>query len=301
MKRFVCMLLTMLSVAFLLPSAIAAEPGKEDVYLRILGTNGTITTGVRTTYGGDIRVSDSVIQDAKSEFVYTADGINWSVSGPAPSYTSGGRYDGTQFLACSFQSNKPVLYWVTDGSGLQARLAEFDAFTQRGFLPSEIQAYPVPQGIRVIVYAKFDYEMDYAHTYSLQTLNTLLGGGRPAQSGISVSIDGVPVPFPAAPDQVKGCTMAPMRAMAEAMGYTFSYNAVTGTAVCTKSGSAIEVSVDSTWATVNGKTTNWLAVPAELQGGVFCIPVRFFAEAAGVEVVWDPSGRNFFLSLKASS
>ena len=171
MKRFVCMLLTMLSVAFLLPSAIAAEPGKEDVYLRILGTNGTITTGVRTTYGGDIRVSDSVIQDAKSEFVYTADGINWSVSGPAPSYTSGGRYDGTQFLACSFQSNKPVLYsddgitwnqftmeemdtlsplqlerielngytfqcdrdgnvWVTDGSGLQARLAEFDAFTQ---------------------------------------------------------------------------------------------------------------------------------------------------------------------------
>ena len=43
MKRFVCMLLTMLSVAFLLPSAIAAEPGKEDVYLRILGTNGTIT------------------------------------------------------------------------------------------------------------------------------------------------------------------------------------------------------------------------------------------------------------------
>ena len=59
--------------------------------------------------------------------------------------------------------------------------------------------------------------------------------------------------------------------------------------------------MDSTWATVNGKTTNWLAVPAELQGGVFCIPVRFFAEAAGVEVVWDPSGRNFFLSLKASS
>ena len=92
--------------------------------------------------------------------------------------------------------------------------------------------------------------------------------------------------------------MAPMRAMAEAMGYTFSYDTATGTAVCAKPGSAIEVSVDSTWATVNGKTTNWLAVPAELQGGIFCIPVRFFAEAAGVEVVWDPSGRNFFLSLK---
>ena len=129
----------------------------------------------------------------------------------------------------------------------------------------------------------------------------LLGGGKPAQSGISVSIDGVPVRFPAAPYQVKGCTMAPMRAMAEAMGYTFSYDTATGTAVCAKPGSAIEVSVDSTWATVNGKTTNWLAVPAELQGGIFCIPVRFFAEAAGVEVEWDPSGRNFLLSLKAGS
>ena len=342
MKRIVCVVLTLVSLVSLFPSAVAARNGKDNIYIRILGTNGTITAGVRTTYGDDIKVGDSVVQDTKSEFVYTTDGINWSVSGPAPSYTSGGRYDGTQFLACSFQSNKPVLYsddgitwnqftmeemdalsplqlertalngymfqcdrdgnvWVTDGSGLQARLAEFDAFTQSGFLPSEIQAYPVPQGIRVIVYAKFDYEMDYAHTYSLQTLNTLLGGGRPAQSGISVSIDGVPVRFPAAPYQVKGCTMAPMRAMAEAMGYTFSYNAVTGTAVCTKSGSAIEVSVDSTWATVNGKTTNWLAVPAELQGGVFCIPVRFFAEAAGVEVEWDPSGRNFLLSLKAGS
>ena len=174
-----------------------------------------------------------------------------------------------------FQCDRDGNVWVTDGSGLQARLAEFDAFTQSGFLPSEIQAYPVPQGIRVVVYAKFDYEMDYAHTYPLQTLNTLLGGGKPAQSGISVSIDGVPVRFPAAPYQVKGCTMAPMRAMAEAMGYTFSYDTATGTAVCAKPGSAIEVSVDSTWATVNGKTTNWLAVPAELQGGIFCIPVRF--------------------------
>lgn len=130
----------------------------------------------------------------------------------------------------TFQCDRDGNVWVTDGSGLQARLAEFDAFTQRGFLPSEIQAYPVPQGIRVIVYAKFDYEMDYAHTYSLQTLNTLLGGGRPAQTGISVSIDGVPVPFPAAPYQVKGCTWPLCGLWRRPMGYTFSYNAVTGTA-----------------------------------------------------------------------
>ena len=115
------------------------------------------------------------------------------------------------------------------------------------FSPSEIQAYPVPQGIRVIVYAKFDYEMDYAHTYSLQTLNTLLGGGRPAQSGTQRKHRWGAGAFSCRTLPGEGLHHGPMRAMAEAMGYTFSYNAVTGTAVCTKSGSAIEVSVDSTW------------------------------------------------------
>ena len=127
-----------------LPTArllLQPEPGKEDVYLRILGTNGTITTGVRTTYGGDIRVSDSVIQDAKSEFVYTADGINWSVSGPAPSYTSGGRYDGTQFLACSFQSNKPVLYSDDGITWNQFTMEEMDTLSPLQLERIELNGY----------------------------------------------------------------------------------------------------------------------------------------------------------------
>ena len=49
-------------------------------------------------------------------------------------------------------------------------------------------------------------------------------------------------------------------------------------------------------ATGNGKTTNWLAVPAELRGGIFCVPVRFFAEAAGADVTWDAAGQTFYLT-----
>lgn len=45
-----------------------------------------------------------------------------------------------------------------------------------------------------------------------------------------------------------------------------------------------------------GKTTNWLAVPAELRGGIFCVPVRFFAEAAGADVTWDAAGQTFYLT-----
>ena len=92
MKRIVCVVLTLVSLVSLFPSAVAARNGKDNIYIRILGTNGTITAGVRTTYGDDIKVGDSVVQDTKSEFVYTTDGINWSVSGPAPSYTSAVSY-----------------------------------------------------------------------------------------------------------------------------------------------------------------------------------------------------------------
>ena len=129
MKRIVCVVLTLVSLVSLFPSAVAARNGKDNIYIRILGTNGTITAGVRTTYGDDIKVGDSVVQDTKSEFVYTTDGINWSVSGPAPSYTSGGRYDGTQFLACGFQSNKPVLYSDDGITWNQFTMEEMDALS----------------------------------------------------------------------------------------------------------------------------------------------------------------------------
>ena len=69
-----------------------------------------------------------------------------------------------------------------------------------------------------------------------------------------------------------------------------------GTAVCARGTDTISVRAASTQATVNGKTTNWLAVPAELRGGIFCVPVRFFAEAAGADVTWDAAGQTFYLT-----
>ncbi len=62
MKRIVCVVLTLVSLVSLFPSAVAARNGKDNIYIRILGTNGTITAGVRTTYGDDIKVGDSVVQ-----------------------------------------------------------------------------------------------------------------------------------------------------------------------------------------------------------------------------------------------
>ena len=123
------------------------------------------------------------------------------------------------------------------------------------------------------------------------------GGGTTGGTGaIRVTLDGVPIAFPIPLYQVSGCTMAPLRQLAGAFGYTFSYDGSTGTAVCTKGDATISVREGSTAATVNGVSTDWLAVPAQLHGGIFCVPVRFFAEAAGADTAWDGDSLTFTLT-----
>ena len=117
------------------------------------------------------------------------------------------------------------------------------------------------------------------------------------QAPIYVAVDGTYLESVDLPlYQVSGCTMAPMRTLAAALGLDFTYDGATRTAVCTREGLTISVQAGSTWATVNGETTDWLAVPARLDGGIFYVPVRFLAEAAGMDVAWEAEGRTFRLT-----
>ena len=87
--------------------------------------------------------------------------------------------------------------------------------------------------------------------------------------------------------QVSGCTMAPMRTLAEALGLSFSYDAAAETASCSGEGVEISVKLGSTTAVENGVERTHLGVPAQMVKGRFCVPVRFMAEAAGLESGWD--------------
>lgn len=210
MKRFLSILLALALALTLGIPALAAEHQAGDTYIRILGSSGARTVGVRTTYGAYRQTADgAVYRDDRYEFVYTDDGVSWVSAGAAE---------------------------------LKQRLAAAQ-----------------PELLRV-------------------------------------TVDGKPVTFPISLYQVSGCTMAPLRQMAQALGYTFDYDGSSRTAVCARGTDTISVRAASTQATVNGKTTNWLAVPAELRGGIFCVPVRFFAEAAGADVTWDAAGQTFYLT-----
>ena len=126
------------------------------------------------------------------------------------------------------------------------------------------------------------------------------GGSAAAGTGaIQVTLDGTPIAFPIEPYQVSGCTMATLRELAGAAGLTFAYDSATSTAVCRGEGITLSVTVGSTAATLNGVTRTWLAVPAQMEQWRVCVPVRFFAEAVGLDVSWDGASQIFAMTTPA--
>ena len=274
MKRFLSILLALALALTLGIPALAAEHRAGDTYIRILGSSGARTVGVRTTYGAYRQTADgAVYRDDRYEFVYTDDGVSWVSAGAAESSLGSGMYDGTQFLAGPFGSERPTWcsadgghwtaltpeeqdtapaiqrgrsslngltftlrggreLWVTDGQGRAVELtADFTSFLA-SYDMADVQAYPVPQGIRVEVYSRYGYETGASHTYPAAELKQRLAAAQPEL--LRVTVDGKPVTFPISLYQVSGCTMAPLRQMAQALGYTFDYDGSSGTAVCAR-------------------------------------------------------------------
>ncbi len=89
------------------------------------------------------------------------------------------------------------------------------------------------------------------------------------------------------PPYVKdGRTLAPIRAILEALGMTVSWDGATQTATAVKADITISVTINSNIAIVNGEQ-KMLDVPAEITNGRTFVPVRFFGEALGMNVDWD--------------
>lgn len=89
------------------------------------------------------------------------------------------------------------------------------------------------------------------------------------------------------PPYVKdGRTLAPIRAILEALGMVVSWDGTTQTATAVKGNITISVSINSNIAYVNGEQ-KMLDVPAEITNGRTFVPVRFFGEALGMNVDWD--------------
>lgn len=102
----------------------------------------------------------------------------------------------------------------------------------------------------------------------------------------NITYDGEPVNCDVAPYIKDGRTLAPIRAILERFGMTVTWDQDTRTATAVKGDITIKVVCGSNIAYVNG-VEKPLDVPAEITRGRTFVPVRFFAEALGLDVDWN--------------
>ena len=132
-----------------------------------------------------------------------------------------------------------------------------------------------------------DQWWDYWQAQEVERTRAQLGG---VTGQVGVMVDGTYVQFPdAVPEVVNGRTMVPCRQVLEAFGGTVTYE--NGEAVCRLEGVTMRFQDGRDTALLTladgTETTVQMDVPCYYKNGRTYIPVRFFAEALGCDVLWD--------------
>ena len=117
----------------------------------------------------------------------------------------------------------------------------------------------------------------------------------PAEA-LSVKIDGNAVPMDVEPFiDANGRTMVPVRFVSEALTAMVDWDTSTRTVTVTKGATIIKLVVDSRIITVNGSTIT-MDTAAVIRYERTFVPVRYIAEALGLNVGWDESTKAVVLS-----
>jgi len=98
--------------------------------------------------------------------------------------------------------------------------------------------------------------------------------------------DGAVKTIGAAPYLNAGTTMAPLRSIAELMGYKVDYKAADSKITLNKGSKELVMWIGKTRVTENGKEGQLSAAPV-VKDGVTFVPLRFIAEFFGAKVSWS--------------
>ncbi len=83
-----------------------------------------------------------------------------------------------------------------------------------------------------------------------------------------------------------GVTLVPLRAISEALGGEVSWDGETQTIVIKNGDTVVQITANSTIATVNGESVKISAPPTKNCGRTY-VPLRFLAETLGFNTEWD--------------
>lgn len=109
-------------------------------------------------------------------------------------------------------------------------------------------------------------------------------------SEVSVNIDGKDYKFEQPAVIRDGSTLAPVRAIFNALGAEVDWNPDTRTATGRKGAMTVSITIGSN-EVKRGSETAQLDVPAQLVNGFTMVPARFVGEAFGGKVTWDGKTR----------
>lgn len=108
--------------------------------------------------------------------------------------------------------------------------------------------------------------------------------------GINVMVNGQCIPFPDARPELKNDrTMVPLRSAMEYLGAQVDYDQEAGTAQVSMDGLSFTHVIGTDALTMSDGSTVKMDVPSYIQDGRTMVPVRFFSEVLGYEVLWDQS------------
>lgn len=278
-------------------------------------------TSIAIDHKGNLYVSDTgnhVIRyiDLAKGTVTTAVGLS---SGEKPVYASGtlyaeGGYADGAAAEARFQSPRGIaiteenglviadslnhtIRYLVDGhvstiAGVPAQFGQVDGINGHNLLHNPTDVAVLPNGGLLIAdsYNNKIRELEY---YRLPTHLS-------RNDQVKVVVDDSVISFDAQPEIVKGHTMVPLRALSEMMGYKVGFLDNQRTIELTKGEARIKLQMGSQVITVKNTAADaeeqrvMEAAPYTKDGRSY-VPVRFFSEAFGADVQWDPNTRTVIL------
>ncbi len=150
---------------------------------------------------------------------------------------------------------------------------------------------------------EFFYRSSDFDSAGLQSFYNMVSGARFGGSSsdkISIYVNGSQVYPDSDPVIINDRTMVPIRAVAEAMGFSVGWDAPNQCVTMTQGNFAVQVMIDSTWITkyINGQVSEYGqtdVVPQIINDRTY-LPLRAVGEALGAEVNWDGSTRSVYIT-----